>query len=68
MSDVEMMRIPAGTVLRGDQRGADRREITVEAFDLGVYPVTEEQMAEILGITAQNPRRPAVQVSWLRAV
>lgn len=68
MTDVEMTRVPAGTVLRADQRGADRREITVEAFDLGVYPVTEEQMAEILGITAQNPRRPAVQVSWLRAV
>ena len=68
MSDVAMTRIPAGTVLRGDQRGAERREITVEAFDLGVYPVTEEQMAEVLGIAAQHPRRPAVQVSWLRAV
>ncbi|MCG7416064.1 formylglycine-generating enzyme family protein [Microbacterium sp. ACRRU] len=68
MSDVEMTRIPASSVLRGDQRGADRREIVVEEFDLGVYPVTEEQMAEVLGITAQNPRRPAVQVSWLRAV
>lgn len=68
MSDVEMTPIPAGRVLRGDQRGAERREIVVEAFDLAVYPVTEEQMAEVLGVAAQNPRRPAVQVSWLRAV
>lgn len=68
MNDVEMARIPAGRVLRGDQRGTERREIDVDAFEIAVYPVTEEQMAEILGIAAQHPRRPAVQVSWLRAV
>ncbi|MBT9605471.1 SUMF1/EgtB/PvdO family nonheme iron enzyme [Microbacterium sp.] len=68
MNDVEMAQIPAGRVLRGDQRGAERREIEVDAFEIAVYPVTEEQMAEILGVPAHNPRRPAVQVSWLRAV
>ncbi|MFN3950359.1 formylglycine-generating enzyme family protein [Microbacterium sp.] len=68
MSDVEMARIPAGRVLRGDQRGAERREIAVDAFEIGVYPITEEQLAELLGIPARHPRRPATQLSWLRAI
>lgn len=68
MSDIEMTRIPAGTVLRGDQRGAERREITVADFEIGVYPITEEQLAEHLGVPARHPRRPAVEVSWFRAI
>lgn len=63
-----MASIPAGRVLRGDQRGAERREIVVEAFEIGVYPVTEEQLAELLGIPSRDPRRPATQISWLRAI
>lgn len=68
MTDVEMARIPAGSVLRGDLRGAERREIVVDAFEIGVYPITEEQMAELLGIPSRYPRRPATQLSWLRAI
>lgn len=63
-----MASIPAGRVLRGDLRGAQRREIVVEAFEIGVYPVTEEQLAELLGIPSRDPRRPATQISWLRAI
>lgn len=63
-----MASIPAGRVLRGDLRGAQRREIVVEAFEIGVYPVTEEQLAELLGIPSRDPRRPAAQISWLRAI
>ncbi len=63
-----MARIPAGSVLRGDLRGAERREIVVEAFEIGVYPITEEQLAELLGIPSRHPRRPATQLSWLRAI
>lgn len=68
MTDVEMARIPAGRVLRGDLRGAQRREIVVDAFEIGVYPITEEQMAELLGIPSRYPRRPATHLSWLRAI
>ncbi|MDU0368226.1 SUMF1/EgtB/PvdO family nonheme iron enzyme [Microbacterium sp. NPDC089180] len=68
MTDVEMARIPAGRVLRGDQRGAERREIEVASFEIGVYPLTEEQLAELLGIPSRHPRRPATQLSWLRAI
>jgi formylglycine-generating enzyme required for sulfatase activity len=63
-----MASIPAGRVLRGDLRGAQRREIVVEAFEIGMYPVTEEQLAELLGIPSRDPRRPATQISWLRAI
>ena len=68
MTDLEMAAIPAGRVLRGDMRGGERREIVVAAFEIGVYPVTEEQVAEMLGIPARHPRRPAVDLSWFRAV
>ncbi len=63
-----MARIPAGRVLRGDLRGLERREIVVDAFEIGVYPITEEQLAELLGIPSRHPRRPATQLSWLRAI
>lgn len=68
MTDVEMARIPAGRVLRGDMRGAQRREIEVGDFEIGVYPITEEQVAELLGVPARHPRRPAVDLSWFRAI
>lgn len=68
MSDVEMARIPAGSVLRGDQRGTERREIVVDAFEIAVYPITQEQLAELLGIPGSHPRRPATHLSWLRAI
>ncbi|MEV7766320.1 formylglycine-generating enzyme family protein [Microbacterium sp. NPDC086615] len=68
MTDMEMARIPAGRVLRGDMRGAERREIVVAPFEMGVYPVTEEQVAELLGIPARHSRRPAVDLSWFRAI
>ncbi|MBM3716267.1 MAG: formylglycine-generating enzyme family protein [Actinobacteria bacterium] len=68
MTDVEMAVIPAGSVLRGDQRGPDRREIAVGAFEMAVYPLTEEQRAELLGVPVRHPRHPAVEVSWFRAI
>lgn len=67
MGDVALSRIPAGD-LRVRETPRAFRTVTVEAFDIGVYPVTEEQLGEVLGVTASHPRRPAVDVSWLRAV
>jgi len=64
VSDVELARIPAGELpVAGARRGP-----RVASFEIGVYPVTEEQLGEVLGVTASHPRRPAVAVSWLRAV
>lgn len=68
MSDFELAAISAGTVSLHDARRQERRDVTLEPFEIGVYPVTEEQLAEVLGIPARHPRRPAADLSWLRAV
>lgn len=68
MSDFEMAHIPAGTVTLHDARRNLKRTVTLEPFEIGTYVVTEEQMADVLGIASQHPRRPAIDVSWLRAV
>lgn len=68
MSDVDLVALPAGVVRLHDARRKTTRDVTLEAFELGRYPVTEEQVAEVLGVAASHPRRPATDVSWLRAV
>ncbi|MFJ6678251.1 formylglycine-generating enzyme family protein [Microbacterium sp. NPDC091382] len=68
MSDVELARIPAGSVELHDARRRRRWSVALEPFEIGVYPVTEEQLSEVIGVSASHPRRPAVGVSWLRAV
>ncbi|WP_245861082.1 SUMF1/EgtB/PvdO family nonheme iron enzyme [Microbacterium aurantiacum] len=66
--DFELAGIPSGTVTLHDARRKMQRVVELEAFEIGVYAVTEEQLAEILGIPAPHPRRPASDVSWFRAV
>ncbi|MFB8388237.1 formylglycine-generating enzyme family protein [Microbacterium sp. NPDC055910] len=68
MADIEMATIPAGSVVLHDARRTRRWSVALEPFEIGVYPVTQAQVAELLGETATQPRRPAVEVSWLRAV
>ncbi len=63
-----MAPIAAGTVVMHDARRKLRWSVDLEPFEIGVYPVTEAQLGELLGETAQLPQRPAVEVSWLRAV
>ncbi|MDI6942107.1 SUMF1/EgtB/PvdO family nonheme iron enzyme [Microbacterium barkeri] len=63
-----MASIAPGTVTLHDARRKERRTVALEPFRIGVYPVTEEQLAGLLGVAATNPRRPAVDVSWQRAV
>lgn len=68
MTDIELSRIPAGSVTLHDARRGTRRTVELDTFEIGVYPVTQEQLAEIIGVPAQHPRRPASDLSWLRAV
>lgn len=68
MSDFEMARVPAGTVTLHDARRKLQRTVALKAFEIGTYPVTEEQVADVLGVPARHPQRPATDVSWLRAV
>ena len=68
MVEIEMARIPAGTIVLHDARTKTRRSAALEPFEIAVYPVTQEQLAEIVGVEASHPRRPAVELSWLRAI
>ena len=63
-----MARIAGGTVMLHDARRDRRWQVRLEPFEIGVYPVTERLLAELLGERAPHPRRPATEVSWLRAV
>ena len=68
MTDFELAHIPGGTVTLHDARRRTRRTVELEPFSLGVFPVTEEQVTEVLGTPSRHPRRPAADVSWLRAI
>ena len=68
MIDLELASLPAGTVTLHDARRKLWRTVELEPFRIGVFAVTEEQLAELLGEPASHPRRPAADVSWLRAV
>ncbi|MFH8250452.1 formylglycine-generating enzyme family protein [Microbacterium sp. B2969] len=68
MLDFELARIPGGAVQLHDARRRRRWTVDLEPFELGVYPVTQEQLAEMLGEAPSHPRRPASDVSWLRAI
>ncbi|MEV8262722.1 SUMF1/EgtB/PvdO family nonheme iron enzyme [Microbacterium sp. NPDC077057] len=68
MSDIELVRLPAGTVTLHDARRRTRRTVEIEPFSLAAFPVTEEQVTEVLGTPSRHPRRPVADVSWLRAI
>lgn len=63
-----MRTLPAGSVELHDARTRRRWTVRLEPFEIAAFPVTEEQVAELLGITAAHPRRPASDISWQRAV
>ncbi len=68
MGDIEMARIAAGSVTLHDARNKVRWAVDLEPFEIGVYALTQEQVAELIGAPARYPRRPATDLSWLRAV
>lgn len=68
MTDIEMRRIAGGSVTLHDERRKIQRLVELEDFEIGVFAITEEQFAEILPVPSRHPRRPAMGVSWLRAV
>jgi formylglycine-generating enzyme required for sulfatase activity len=68
VEDLELARIPAGSVAMHDARRKVRWTVDLEPFEIGVFAVTEAQLAELVGHAASHPRRPAVEVSWQRAI
>ncbi|MEY9852422.1 sulfatase modifying factor 1 [Leifsonia sp. EB41] len=67
-ADIDLAYIPPGAVQLHDARQKRRWTVELESFEIGVFPVTEEQVAELIGEPATHPRRPATGVSWLRAI
>ncbi|MGI6878177.1 formylglycine-generating enzyme family protein [Microbacterium sp. gxy059] len=63
-----MARIPGGSVTLEDPRRKARRVVRLEPFAIATFAVTEELLAELLGVPSRHPRRPAVGVSWQRAI
>lgn len=63
-----MRSLSQGRVTLHDARRKAERTVELESFEIGVFAVTEEQLAEILPVPSRHPRRPAVDVSWFRAV
>jgi len=68
VAELEMARIAPGRVQLHDARRRVRRTVELEPFHIGVFPVTQEQLGEVIGEPSPHPRRPAVEVSWLRAI
>lgn len=68
MTDVELARIAPGELHLSAPRARKQRVLRVAAFEIAVYPLTQEQLGELIGVTASHPRRAAVDVSWQRAV
>ncbi|RDV46042.1 formylglycine-generating enzyme family protein [Leifsonia sp. ku-ls] len=66
--EIEMRRLPEGRVQLHDARRKRRWTVELEAFEIGVFAVTEEQVAGLIGEPSSHPRRPATGISWLRAV
>ena len=81
--EMEMVSIPAGTFTMGNESGLYHekpvRQVTLSAFKMGKYEVTQEQYQKVMGTNpsyfSSNPaagetqsKRPVEQVSWYNAV
>jgi formylglycine-generating enzyme required for sulfatase activity len=72
--ELEMMDIPAGKFLMGSDENDNQKpihEITVNAFKMGKYPVTQSQYEAVMGTNPShfsgNPQNPVENVSWFDA-
>jgi len=76
----EMVKIQAGTFTMGspnDEQGRDREyegpqhQVTLSAFSMSKFPITQAEYQEIMGVNPSNfigPTLPVEKVSWLNAV
>lgn len=68
MQDIDLVKLPGGTITLTDARRKEQRTVELEPFEIATFAVTQEQAAELVGIAAKHPRRPATDLSWQRAI
>ena len=66
--DTDMVALEGGSVTLRDRRLKITRTVELEPFEISRFAVTQEMMAELLAVPSAHPRRPAVGVSWQRAI
>lgn len=64
----ELVHLHGGTVSLHDARRKRRWSVDLQAFEIGVTPITEKQYAAVFGEEATAPRKPATRVSWWDAI
>jgi formylglycine-generating enzyme required for sulfatase activity len=71
---LEMVEVPGGKFIMGsDEYDSEKpiHKVTVNAFKIGKYPVTQAQYEAVMGTNpshfAGNPQRPVENVSWFDA-
>lgn len=71
----QLTQIPAGNVTLTDARARRSWTVQLEAFEIGIYPVTQAEYTAVIGAVpravpheAQSERMPVVDVSWFDAV
>ena len=73
-SGVEMVRLPAGSFVMGDAKGAPDEKphkVSVDAFYIDKYEVTQEQFRKLIGADYsrwKDPKAPTEQITWSAAV
>lgn len=60
MPPFELRRLPAGTVQLHDARQRRRWSVELESFEIGVFPVTSEQLSEMAAVDRNTSHQPAL--------
>jgi len=74
--DIELVNIPAGSFIMGDDQGNDRKKpkhrVTLKAFQMSKYPITQKQYRLVMGTNPSyfegDENCPVETVSWHDAV
>ncbi|WP_038465652.1 SUMF1/EgtB/PvdO family nonheme iron enzyme [Arthrobacter sp. PAMC 25486] len=68
MPQFELRALPAGNVDLHDARRKRRWTVPLEAFEIGIFPVTAALYSSVMGGEALEAQSPIADVSWLDAV
>jgi formylglycine-generating enzyme required for sulfatase activity len=63
-----MITVPAGRVTLTDRRTRRSWTVDVRSYEIGAFPVTRQEYADVAGGGVTGPRRPVETVSWWDAL